>query len=108
MFRKLLLAVFTVATLAVIFIYLKDPYSSSPSTTQRSAGGESSNGVDTARLVNGQSQIGDTLTSSGSTSSDTDNPFATISDESTELADDEPVSSVTANPTTTDLSLIHI
>lgn len=99
MFRKLLLAVFTVATLAVIFIYLKDPYSSSPSTTQRSADGESSNVVDAARLANGQTQSGDTLTSPGSTSN-TDNPFATISDESTELAGDESASPVIANPNT--------
>jgi len=103
MFRKLLLAVFTVATLAVIFIYLKDPYSSSPSTTQRSADGESSNVVDAARLANGQTQSGDTLTSPGSTSN-TDNPFATISDESTELAGDESASPVIANPNLTRLT----
>ena len=105
MFRKLLLAVFTVATLAVIFIYLKDPYSSSPSTTQRSAS-ESPNVVDSTPLANGQSQSGDTLTSPGSTSSETDNPFATLSDESTELAGDGLATPAISNSTTTDSALL--
>ena len=99
MVRKLLLAVFTVATLAVIFIYLKDPYSNTPSTTERSVSSGSSSGTDSASLTNEQPQSGDIISSPDTASSQTDNPFATLSEESTEPAGDEVASPATATTT---------
>ena len=95
MWRNLLVGLFALITLTAVFLYLRDPYSDAPSTTQRAEPG--SNDRSTATVAQ------DSGSTVGNGTSAVDNPFSTV--------DQEPASTTTQSDIIkqyTDLSLIHI